>query len=433
MKVVKLHIDEKNFPALFSIKNDELGDLVYKIFTLGYQTYFPYFDKSEKLDKPKDSLRTDVIRYDIDKIGQKLDKIDIQDKITHFYDIVDDLFGISNNVSKKGKLSEDLVYKIFKTKFKDYAFEETRGVPHSGDGILIIPKGKTVEKVMVEIKNYSKNVDTDEINKLVYDMKHKEIRYAIMLSLKSGFVGKKQMDIKEFYHNNTVYTIVFVPYVMDEISKIEASVLLVERLMEYHTKTSKKISELGWLEDRIFSHLYQLDNMYNNYVGLKQKYNKMENSIKQSLHDYYMDMRNYETDLKTSINKIWMLVEEDFGRAEKKLIKDGEMDKLMADNKKSCKNFSLIVEILIKYNYSVDQVDQVDDDFYFILNSRKTVVGTINKINKPNKHVSLIMMKPHFNLTVDPKKNANVELLQLDNFLSLQSRNLLNETTIRGF
>ena len=68
----------------------------------------------------------------------------------------------------------------------------------------------------------------------------------------------------------------------------------------------------------------------------------MENSIKQCLHDYYLDMRSYETDLKTNINKIWMLVEEDFGKAEKELIKDNHMDKLMFNNKKSCKNFSLI-------------------------------------------------------------------------------------------
>jgi hypothetical protein len=410
MKVVKLHIDEDNFPALFSIKNDELGDMVYKIFTLGYQTYFPHFDKITT--QQTNNQHTDILRYDIDKIGQKLDRIDIQDKITHFYDIVDDLFGISNNVSKKGRLSEDLVYKIFKTKFKDYAFEETRGVPHSGDGILIIPRGKTVEKVMVEIKNYNKNVDTDEVNKLVYDMKYKEIKYAVILSLKSGFVGKKQMDIKEFYHNNTVYTIVFVPYVMDEISKIEASILLIERLMEYHNKTNKKTSELGWLEERIFSHLYQLDNMYNNYVDLKQKYNKMENSIKQCLHDYYLDMRSYETDLKTNINKIWMLVEEDFGKAEKELIKDNQMDKLMFNNKKSCKNFSLILEILVKYNYSVEQTDPT---FYFILNCDKNVVGTISKTNKT---VQLIMMKPRFDLTVDIKKNVAVELINLDTLLA---------------
>src|SRR3972149_6914600 len=152
-KILKLHIDINNFPMLFKINNNDLGELCYYIFERGYKSYFP---------------------------SQDLQEQNINNQFTLLTQNLQNMLGIESH--KKGVIGEDMVYNIIKNKFKDHTLEITRHEPHKGDGIIWIND----RKIMLEIKNYTKTVDRDELETLLYDMEYNNIDYALFVSLKSS-------------------------------------------------------------------------------------------------------------------------------------------------------------------------------------------------------------------------------------------------------
>ena len=53
------------------------------------------------------------------------------------------LFGLNSSSNKKGEISENIIYELFKNKFKNYSYEKTRHIPHNADGKLISTTGLT--------------------------------------------------------------------------------------------------------------------------------------------------------------------------------------------------------------------------------------------------------------------------------------------------
>lgn len=425
-KIVKLYIDEESFPMLFNIKNENLGDMCYSIFDTGYNEYFKdnqKISKDNKIIKAMD-YHTDSVKCDLEQVKHTLDIMKIDDKMDKFSFILEELLGITNNSSRKGKLSENLIYNMLKIKFKNYVVEETRQIPHSGDAIMNIPhiNGNDTTKVLIEIKNYTKHVNTDEIEKLIYDMKYTEIKYSLFISLQSGFVGKKQLSIQEFNHNNQIYTIIFIPNVFEEINKIEASVLLVERLIEYHSKTnSDNNMQIKWLENSISDHLRQLDDVYCHFTMLKQQYIKMENNIRQNMDEYFINLRHHEIDVKDKINKIWENIKSDLGNAEKELIADEKMDKIIKNlkskNTTANKNLVSTLELLKKYDYKIKTIQ--DNKLWHITKVSSNIKQNCGMIYKTHKHINLTIDNPKVCLNINTKnRNIKGELNVLDSILN---------------
>lgn len=418
-KIIKLHIEEEDFPMLFQIKNENLGDICYEIFSSGYKSKFSDQNQNSKDRVTEQIIRsvdnnTDSIKYDLEIIKKQLN---IDDKIDNFSNILEELFGISNNSSKKGRITEDLIYKIIKNKFKDYIVEETRHKPHSGDYLLKIPIGNKIEKIIVEIKNYTRHVDSDELDKLIYDMKYIDIQYALFFSLKSGFVGKKRMALQEFKHNNKTFIILFVPYICDEFNKIESGVIMLEKIIEY--KQAHKDIELEWLENRISTHLSRLDDIYTSFSNLKHKYLKLENQIRQNMSEYYGDLRNHEMDLKENINKIWRLVKDDFGEAHQQLLISDKMDKVIKDlksEKNTMVNRNLInmMEILKKHNYAVSS----NNKNIWQIKLDGSICGTMcitgSKMN-------IVFISQNLTYDFNIKKSATKEIIYFEKLLGLSS------------
>lgn len=420
--IVRIEITEDEYPLLFNIKDDKLEQLYEEIFKNGYKNLFPNTEERENC--PNEVLKyynyhTDSIKSDIQKINTEIQKIDLDNKINKFSQIMEDLFAISQNSSKKGKLTENLIYNFLRSRFKDYAIEETRNIAHRGDGIIFIPSGKTTIKALLEIKNYAKCVDNDEINKLIYDMKYNEIKYSVFISMKSAFVGKKQFCIDQFIHNNEAYTIIFVPNVNDEISKIESSVLLLEKIIEIDRKMKKNFKTLGltWIKD-INRELKELDTIYTDYISMKQKYLKMESNIKTSLDDFYLSLRNYENELKGKINKIWKNINSEIGEAEKQLIISSKIDKMVQrlerDNKPGAiKNIIQILEALKRKNLSIQETE--NETLIYILKNEE-LIGTIVRSDK--KKINLFISKPViFTCCFNNKGDISNEIKLLLNFL----------------
>jgi len=128
-------------------------------------------------------------------------------------------------------------------------------------------------------------------------MKVTNSNYAIIVSLRSSFVGKKRFDIEQFDDMNNSKTIIYVPNLIDDIIKLELAILLIEKIASF------KIDMLINTND-ISNRLSDLDNMILNIAKLKQSYIRMEKNIKNECDEYYKCIRDLEFDLQQKFNDI---------------------------------------------------------------------------------------------------------------------------------
>ena len=413
-KTIQFEINETDFPMLFKMDNKKLKEVYYDIFKHGYQLKFPEHANIENNTIIMNMVQhTDSIKNDIKEIDKKIDTSEIDRKLNQFSGILEQMFGITNNSSKKGKLTEDMIYTMLRTRFKDFAIEETRGTSHSGDALIHIPKNDKVIKVMTEIKNYTNIVDTEEIDKLRYDMKYNKIKYSIFISIRSGFVGKKQMAIEEFKHNNELYTILYIPNLFDDINKVEASVILIDKLIDYHLNQKQEFNNLKWLENSIVSHLTKLDLLYSDYNNLKNSYFKMDKTIKQAISDHYSNIMAYEHTLKQKINDIWSSINKDFGQAKSELIAKQKSD--IINKLKSIpgnKNLISIIQVLTRHNLYV--LDSGIPKLWHIMDKDDNISGTIVK---SQKEIQISFQTPKIKFDLDANKKIDDDLITLDNIL----------------
>lgn len=443
-KTINITISKKKYPMLYNLNKKKINDMCNDIFKFGYDKYFPYSNNNNNNDINNNKLelqtcisnkhdtvmqtvndKTHILKSEIGSIKNLLQTMDMSKKLNEFEDILQELFGITKHSSKKGKLGEEIIYKMIKNKFKDCTLDETRNTPHSGDAILNIPKQNKVKKVLIEIKNYSRSVDTDEINKMKYDMINTNIKYGLFISLKSGYVGKKQLCIDKFYHKDKEFTMLFVPNVMDNINKIESSIILIDRIIDIENNNRK------FDYSYISSKLEELDKVYEDCKSLHTKFSKMEDNIKQQIHDFYIVLKKYEDDLKKRINYIWMEISDEMDH-----IKDeSDNDKLNTDklinlikNKKT-KSVQILTDILKtikKNNLTINCINNSDDEnvkyssLCWHFKNKNNIKGCIVK---KGTFIEILIHKPiKTSITFDDNKKNKNKLYYLDNILKCSTK-----------
>lgn len=411
---VKLVLEEELFPTLFKMDKDCLGEVCFEIFKTGYYHTYPSemnltnhflnhkLENSNKLIQENMHKHTDSIKLDLEQIKSKVSYADLDEKFDKISYILEELLGINNNSCKKGKLSEEMIYQMLKNKFKDYTIEETRSIPHCGDAIINIPFNNQNVRVMVEIKNYTATVNKTEIDKLKYDMKRVNIKYALMISLKTGFVGYKQMDIDEFTHNDEVYNIIYLPNLLGQVDKIEACMIMIKRLIEHNEKIKVGRPSYTVIQDQVRHHLQELDNVYTDFSIFKDSYYNMEKSIRKTLHDYYIELRNYEIKMKDRINTVWKAINADFNKVESDLINVNSIEGLN-------KNMNMINEVLIKNRYHLEKTKNKKS--FLIIDELDMMVGTLIK---QTKIIQLRFSEPKFNYTITTAKAVKEQLITFD-------------------
>lgn len=368
---LKLLVDK--YPLLKTIKDDEMEKFVENVFDYGYKILYPEIDDQMKYKSELEALTRKEITNQIEELKEKLDDNEVGLKLDNLSDILEKFLGLSNNSNKKGEITEDIIYQILTTKYKDLSYEKTRHIPHSGDGILMFPNKL---KTLVEIKNYTSTVKKEEIDKFEYDLKFNNINFGLFISLKSSIQGHSQLSYQKMIHNNKEYHMIFVSHVSNEMSKIDAAMLVLNRLFELNNNEINK-TKLDWIQNQINSHFKELVKVSERTSFLKDQFLSMETNIKDNLNNYYAIIRDYQYEIDQKINQIWFKMNSDFGKAEEELVKQTIYDNIL-ESYQDDKSFHILTRLFdILKNYDINL--KIMNEKSWILIKKDQEIGEVKK------------------------------------------------------
>lgn len=267
------YISRDKYPFLFNIKKSYRNEIIDKIFDFGYNYYF--------------KLNNDNLSMD-DEFKIKLTKLE---------DTMSRLIGISNSSMKKGEFAEKILEKYIDEKYSDIQYIDKAQVDHSGDAWL---KFNDNEYIMLESKNYTTKVNNDEIEKMKKDMVTNNIKWGIFISWNTSIIGHKDFDIYTFNNNNTLYTIVMISNVINNMEIIDISIMLLRKMItNFSDNHNYKL-----ITNTICNDLDELNKIINMNYLLRDNFNDMEKNIKLSMDKYYNSLREYQSMIEKKIDTI---------------------------------------------------------------------------------------------------------------------------------
>jgi hypothetical protein len=314
----------------------------------------------------------------------------IKESIQQLQQVTKDIFGFSKTSQKRGEVGENMIYTIFQNDYQNYSFDKTNHVSHSADAIVSTPDN---DKFLLEIKNYQNVVDQKEIIKLKYDMEYTNINYALFISIQSGIVGKKTIDIEKFIINDKEYTIVYCSYVFEEPHKLHSCITLLESLIKI------KSEKYNYIKDEIIETIKEITEIYDLIKNLNSQYLLVENNIKEQLSNFYLVIRDYQLKIKDKINKISKKIEDTIYISSDEFINNfNESECILQVNK--------INDLITANNL---KIINKDDSSWFISNDTKN----IGEIKKFKSKVEISLYNPNICLKFlsKDKSDENYTLL----------------------
>ena len=344
-------IKKSEFPKIFLNKSLNT-EYAIKCLQIGYNLLYGNQETPEEilqqqmLHKTKTdilstvSLTSNLTNSRLQNIESKFDSLNIDSKLNNMNDIMQKLFGISNNSYKRGDISEEIIYQLFNSKFKNYSYEKKGHVPHSGDGELTSPNGM---KLLVEIKNYSQPVPKKEVEKFLYDMNFTGNQFGIFISLQSNIISKKGIQFDTYMKEGKKIFCVFICNAFEELSRIESGILILENIQKFNDIMQQDKKLLDTITDRVNENLLGLNDIVNKLGKMKQQYQDMEKNIKSELDVFYLNIRDYELEVKTKIDQIMKNTLSDLKNIEGETSCKTEWDKIIEQLPKKTK--SIIIKI----------------------------------------------------------------------------------------
>jgi hypothetical protein len=226
-------------------------------------------------------LRQIIIENNIEN-GENIKKID---------NMLCDLLNIKNNSSRKGKLGESLAMNSLKKKYPDWTIENTTGTAHESD---IFAYSENYGKILYEIKTYSSNVPSKEIQKFKDDMVTTNSKYGIFVSQTSGIVGKKLIDYEVIDNSILVYI---------------SCAGLNGHGIEIGTEFLLSLIDSGYLDKRhllknedvrdvlyeINESMFELNECINNFSRIKMQIDEHRNTMNRSIDSMHRNVIEYDT------------------------------------------------------------------------------------------------------------------------------------------
>ena len=415
--IVNLNINEQLFPKLLDIDDDKLNDTLLFLLNIGYQNVFSSVNEKNLIKNMDDTCRrfkdeiilgvdskNELIKDRIQHLQNNVNELDINTKIDEFSKILEKLFGISTSSSKKGEISEELIYKILNDKYANYCYDVKRHIPHHADGELSSPTGM---KCLVEIKNYTNTVNKDEITKFKYDLKYTGNKLGIFISLQTGICGRKNIDYEMYQEGDDNYHIIYISKMMEEALKLDCGILLLESLYKINNKDNLDL-KIDQIKNVIYHNFNELELVINKTDKLRNEYDILEKSMKLNMDTFYNHLRNYEIELKQNMQKIWVNLFNDLKDIDKNYV-DTKLEILSSIGEKDkCYHLvSRVFDLLNKYNINITY-----DNSYYYMNKVDNRIGTIKKM-KDKVVVSLDNPSILITFKYNENNNSNYEFMDL--------------------
>jgi len=180
----------------------------------------------------KSSITTEIFTYISQQNNSILDEMKEQ---SENYSKINDFLEKQKyiNSSDIGKFGENRLESILNELFPDSDIENTSAVGKCGDFFLNRTYHKN-KRIMIENKEYSRNVPDSEIKKFIRDVENVDC-HSIFLSQTSGIANKKHFEIN--FHNDNI--LVYIHNVQYNPDIIYLSVKLIDILAEKTENTSE--------------------------------------------------------------------------------------------------------------------------------------------------------------------------------------------------
>jgi hypothetical protein len=202
-----------------------------------------------------------------------------------------DLLNIKNNSSRKGKLGESLAMNSLKKKYPEWKIENTTGTAHESD---LFAYSDNYGKILYEIKTYSSNVPTKEIQKFKDDMVTTNSKYGIFVSQTSGIVGKKLIDYEII--NNSILVYISCAGLSGHGIEIGTEFLLSLIDSGYLDKRHLIINEdIRGVLYKINESMYELNECINNFSRIKMQIDEHRNIMNRSIDMMHRNVIEYDT------------------------------------------------------------------------------------------------------------------------------------------
>ena len=192
----------------------------------------------DALDENKETLKSELTFIE-ERISRPM-----QSEFQKFQESIDQFRGSSKNASSKGKIGEKNIERQIEWYFPECEITDTRSEAEQADYHLTIED----TLMLLEVKTYSKNVPSKEVDKFVRDLTTKtHIKAGIMISSSSGIVKKQKFSYEILASENGPKLAVYVPHAIDNVSgncvSVVWAILFVLRVMQFQNK--KQNSSLG--------------------------------------------------------------------------------------------------------------------------------------------------------------------------------------------
>lgn len=374
-------LDLEQNPWIKDIPNDELPRVINRTLKLGHMV----LSLSEISVNPLNTL-FQPLKHDMKSLMQEgknnMEQIGgrIQSNIDEIKNSVDYLTKTKNTSSLKGALGEVTIEKVINQSFPDDTLINMSKHTAESDYHFIFDD----HKIMIEIKTYSSNVPSAEIEKFKRDMKRNGCENGIFISTTSGVTGHKRFEIEELDQR-----IIYIPNSGLDGGSLIWAILMLKNLIK-HNFHSQLINKGQFKE--IFE---SFNSEYTNICKLKHDIIKSKNTIEQIFDNLYLKTADIEIKLKGLIedaeHKLSLELNNDYQIGNKKKL----LEYFEQSKSKNKKNVLLLVDILdhkkLKYVFNQDFTK------WQILKG-ENILGNV-KMKKTKVDVELI--KPHLSLDCD--------------------------------
>jgi len=185
-----------------------------------------------------------------------------------------------HNSSSKGKISENLLFNVLMSLYPTAEIQSVGTTKETGD-IMLIRKNKPT--ILLENKDYERNVGGDEIKKFIRDVELQNCS-GIMLSQHTGIVNKDNFEIE--MHNGNV--IVYIHKVEHDADKIKTAVDIIDNFKSTIENSDQKESDLLNIDKEV---LDSINKEYQLFIGNKLSHIK-------TLKDYHQKLLTQVDELK---------------------------------------------------------------------------------------------------------------------------------------